>query len=171
MTHILILALFPVLITVAAIGDFLTMKIPNWLNVLIGVTFFCAAFYVGMPLEQIGWHVAAGVIVLVAGFGLFATGYIGGGDAKLLAVAAMWLGTAQLMEFLLIMSVAGGLLAIVMKLWWWVKLETELRGFKWFKSTVKSSIDLPYAVAIAVGALFAFRHSWWLETANTQLLG
>lgn len=171
MTHILILTLFPVLITVAAIGDFLTMKIPNWLNGLVGVTFFGAALYVGMPLEQIGWHVAAGAIVLVAGFGLFAAGYIGGGDAKLLAVAAMWLGMGQLIEFLLIMSFAGGVLAIVMKFWWWIRLETELRGFDRLKSTVKSSVDLPYGVAIAVGALFAFRHSWWLETANTPILG
>ncbi len=171
MTHTLILTIFPVLVTIAAIGDFLTMKIPNWLNVLVGVTFFGAAFYVGMPLEQIGWHVAAGVIVLVVGFGLFAAGYVGGGDAKLLAVAAMWLGMEQLIEFLVVMSLAGGLLAIAMKFWWWIRLETELRGSGWFKSKVKSSIDLPYGVAIAIGALFAFRHSWWLETANTPLVG
>lgn len=171
MIHTLILTLFPVLIIIAAIGDFLTMKIPNWLNVLVGVSFFGAAIYVGMPLEQIGWHVAAGVIVLVIGFGLFAAGFIGGGDAKLLAVAAMWLGMEQLILFLLVMSIAGGLLAVVMKLWWWIRLETEMRGFKWFKSKLKSSIDLPYGVAIAVGALVAFRQSWWLETANTQFLG
>ncbi|MEM7633801.1 MAG: prepilin peptidase [Pseudomonadota bacterium] len=171
MIQTLILTLFPVLIIIAAIGDFLTMKIPNWLNILVGTSFFAAAFYVGMPLEQIGWHVAAGVIVLIVGFGLFAGGLIGGGDAKLLAVAAMWLGMEQLIMFLVVMSIAGGVLAVAMKLWWWVKLEADLRGFKWFKSTVKSSIDLPYGVAIAVGALFAFRHSWWLEPANTQLLG
>lgn len=171
MTHTLILTIFPVLVTIAAIGDFLTMKIPNWLNVLVGVTFFGAAFYVGMPLEQIGWHVAAGLLVLVVGFGLFAAGYVGGGDAKLLAVAAMWLGMGQLIEFLVIMSLAGGVLAIAMKFWWWIRLETELRGAGWFKSKVKSSIDLPYGVAIAIGALFAFRHSWWLETANTPLIG
>ncbi len=171
MSHTLILTIFPILVVVAAIGDVFTMKIPNWLNVIAGVSFFAAAWYVGMPLEQVGWHVAAGVIVLFAGFGLFAMGFIGGGDAKLLAVAAMWLGMGQLIEFLLIMSVAGGVLAIVMKFWWWLRLELELRGFQRFKSKVKSSIDLPYGVAIAVGALFAFRHSWWLESANTSLVG
>ncbi|MGI9513633.1 MAG: A24 family peptidase [Anderseniella sp.] len=171
MTHTLILTLFPVLVVIAAIGDCFTMKIPNWLNAVVGVSFFGAAFYVGMPLEQLAWHVAAGVIVLIFGFGLFATGLIGGGDAKLLAVAAMWLGMEQLIAFLIVMSLAGGALAIVMKLWWWVRLEAETRGSKWVKSKLKSSIDLPYGVAIAVGALFAFRHSWWLETANTPLVG
>lgn len=171
MTHLLILTLFPVLVVVAAIGDFLTMKIPNWLNVVLGVSFFGAAFYMGMPLEQLAWHVAAGVIVLVCGFTLFAFNLIGGGDAKLLAVAAMWLGMEQLIAFLIVMALAGGALAIVMKLWWWLKLEADTRGSGWFSSKLKTSIDLPYGVAIAVGALFAFRHSWWLETANMPLVG
>ncbi len=171
MAHTLILTLFPVLGVAAAIGDFLTMKIPNWLNLAVGVSFFGAAFYVGMPLEQLGWHMAAGVIVLVIGFALFAFGLLGGGDAKLLAVVAMWLGMEQLIAFLVVMALAGGVLAIVMKLWWMIKLEADTRGAGWFKSKLKSSIDLPYGVAIAIGALFAFRHSWWLETANTPLVG
>ena len=147
-----------------------TMYTIYWLNGLIGGSFFLAAFLTGMPLEQIGWHIVAGAIVLVAGFGLFAFRFIGGGDAKLLAVAALWLGTGQLMEFLVIMTLAGGLLAIAMKFWWWVKLETELRKLDGIKSRIKSSIDLPYGVAITAGALVAFRHSWWFETANIQLL-
>lgn len=170
MIEILIFTLFPVLMIVAGVGDCLTMKISNRLNGLIAVSFFGAAFLAGMPVDQVAWHVAAGVAVLIFGFGLFSAGLIGGGDAKLLAVAAMWLGMGQLVEFLIVMSIAGGLLAIVMKFWWWIRLETELRGFKWFKSKVKSSIDLPYGIAIAVGALFAFRHSWWLEPTNLQLL-
>ena len=171
MIELLIFTLFPILMVVAGVGDWLTMKISNRLNGLIAISFFGAAFLVGMPLDQIAWHVAAGVAVLIVGFGLFAAGCIGGGDAKLLAVAAMWLGMGQLVEFLVVMSIAGGLLAISMKFWWWIRLEMDLRGFYRIKATVKSSIDLPYGIAIAVGALFAFRHSWWLETANLQLLG
>lgn len=170
MIEVLTFTLFPALMIGAGIGDCLTMKIPNWLNAFIGVSFFIAAFLTGMPLEQIGWHVVAGVAVLVVGFGLFAFRFIGGGDAKLLAVAALWLGPGQLVEFLVIMTLAGGLLAIAMKFWWWVKLETDLRGMDGIKSKLKSSIDLPYGVAITVGALVAFRHSWWFETANIPLL-
>ena len=171
MFELLIFALFPALMIGAGVGDCLTMKIPNWLNGVIGLAFFGAAFYAGMPLEQIGWHLVASAIVLAAGFGLFAFGYIGGGDAKLMAVAALWLGMAHLLEFFIIMSLAGGLLAIAMKFWWWVRLESELRGFQRIKSMVKSSIELPYGIAIATGALFAFRHSWWAEPANMQLFG
>ena len=171
MIETLIFSLFAILMIAAGIGDCLTMKIPNWLNGLIGVSFFGAAFVAGMPLEQIGWHVATSVVVLFLGFGLFAAGFLGGGDAKLLAVAALWLGSGQLLEFLVIMALAGGVLAVVMQVWWWIKLEVDLRGSDKVKSKVKASIDLPYGIAIAVGALFAFRHSWWLDPANTQLLG
>lgn len=170
MIEILTFTLFPALMIVAGIGDWLTMKIPNWLNGLIGVCFFIAAFLTGMPLEQIGWHIVAGAAVLAAGFGLFAFRFIGGGDAKLLAVAALWLGTGQLIEFLVIMTLAGGLLAIAMKFWWWLKLESEIRKLDGLKSKLKSSIDLPYGIAITIGALVAFRHSWWIETSSIQLL-
>ena len=171
MIETLIFLLFAILMITAGIGDFLTMKIPNWLNGLIGISFFGAAFVAGMSLEQIGWHVATSALVLAFGFGLFAAGYLGGGDAKLLAVTALWLGSGQLIEFLIVMALAGGVLAGVMKLWWWVRLELELRGLEQVKSGVKTSIDLPYGIAIAVGGLFAFWHSWWLETANLPLLG
>lgn len=170
MIEVLTFTLFPALMIIAGIGDCLTMKIPNWLNGFIGGSFFIAAFLTGMPLEQIGWHIVAGAVVLVAGFGLFAFRFIGGGDAKLLAVAALWLGTGQLIEFLVIMTLAGGLLAIAMKFWWWVKLESELRRLDGLKSRLKSSIDLPYGIAITIGALVAFRHSWWIETSSIQLL-
>lgn len=171
MFELLIFALFPALMIGAGVGDCLTMRIPNWLNAFIGLAFFGAAFYTGMPLEQIGLHLVASAIVLVAAFGLFAFGYIGGGDAKLLVVAALWLGVGQLVEFLVIMTIAGGLLAVAMQVWWWIRLESELRGYERIKSVVKSSIDLPYGIAIATGALFAFRHSWWVEPANMQLIG
>ncbi len=171
MVEILLFTLFPALMIVAGIGDCVTMKIPNWLNVLIGISFFGAAFLAGMPLEQIGWHVAVAALVLVFGFGLFAFSYIGGGDAKLLSVAALWLGTGQVMEFLVVMTLAGGVLALAMKFWWWIRLEFELRGFEQVKSRIKTSIDIPYGIAIAAGALFAFRHSWWLEPANMQIFG
>lgn len=171
MFEILVFKMFPLLMIIAGIGDCFTMRIPNWLNGVIGATFFVAAWIAGMPLEQVGWHLVAGGIVLVAGFTLFAFRYIGGGDAKLLAVAALWLGMPQLVEFIIVMSLAGGVLAIAMKFWWWIRLETELRGFDRIKSTITTSIELPYGVAVAIGALVAFRHSWWLDQVPVQLIG
>ncbi len=51
-----------------------------------------------MPLAQIGMHVGAAAVVLVVTFIFFARGWIGGGDAKLAAATALWLGFEELPE-------------------------------------------------------------------------
>src|SRR5262249_50743566 len=55
-------------------------------------------------------HLAAGCVVLVAAFGLFARGVIGGGDAQLAAGSALWLRLEQLLpHFLFPSPLRGGL--------------------------------------------------------------
>ena len=50
----------------------------------------------------------AGAAVLALTFALFGFGWIGGGDAKLAAATALWLGFDTLMEYFLVASIAGG---------------------------------------------------------------
>jgi len=171
MIDLLVLTLFPVLVIAAGIGDFLTMKIPNWLNGLIGISFFPVALMAGMPLEQIVWHMAAGLLVLVIAFVFFGFGLFGGGDAKMLAVVGLWLGFGQLNNFLICMVLVGGAMGIVAKVWSWVRMETNARGFESLKHLFKSSIQLPYGIAIAAGALFSFQQSWWIAAVNGQIIG
>ena len=68
----------------------------------------------GLSLPAIGWHLLAGLVGLMLGFALFALGYVGGGDAKLFAVTLLWLGFRDLMPYMLIASIAGGVLTLVM---------------------------------------------------------
>jgi prepilin peptidase CpaA len=84
--------LLPFLVVVAGAHDFLTYRIPNWLNAIIALAFLPMAIMTGMPAEVMLWHGLAAVVILVVGFGLFSGGYIGGGDAKLLAAAGLWFG-------------------------------------------------------------------------------
>ena len=62
--------------------------------------------------QQIGLHLAAGALVLVVCFGLFAAGWIGGGDAKLAAATALWFGFEQLLPYLAVAGVVGGVLTL-----------------------------------------------------------
>ena len=78
--------LFPALMIVAGAGDVLSMRIPNWLTVLVAVTFLPLALWAGLPPTVLLIHVATGIVALAGGFLLFSLGVIGGGDAKLLAV-------------------------------------------------------------------------------------
>ena len=69
-----------------------SFTIPNFIQIALLVTFGIFALVIPLTPAMIGAHLLAGLIGLIAGFTLFALGYIGGGDAKLFACAALWLG-------------------------------------------------------------------------------
>src|SRR5262245_58118866 len=131
MVSMLSASLLPLLMMIAGIGDFLTYKIPNWLTGLIVVLFVPMALLTAMPLSLAAWHLAAGVGMLVFGFGLFAGGLVGGGDAKLMAAAGLWFGWPSSMYFLAYTALAGGALAVAMALWAATQVDQEMRGHTW----------------------------------------
>jgi prepilin peptidase CpaA len=161
---LLILSIFPVLLIAAGIGDFLTMRIPNWLNVALVISFFVMIFVAGMPFAVLKWHLAAAGAVFAAGLVLFFTIGIGGGDAKLLAAGALWLGWSALMPFLFYTVLAGGVLALLVVIWRKIGHESDVRGLVWFRELFSKKIQMPYGVAIAIGGIAAFPESWWVKS-------
>ena len=103
--------------------------------------------------------------VLLIGFCLFAANIIGGGDAKLLAAAALWAGWTELPSLLFYTALAGGALAIVMVVWEMLRSHAELTAGASPSALLKRAIslkpDLPYGVAIAFGACAFLPRSWW----------
>ena len=83
MAEFLILLLLPGVVAFAAAMDLFTMTIPNRVSIVMAVAFFPAAWVAGLEWLAIADHLAAGLIVLAVGVGLFALGWFGGGDAKL----------------------------------------------------------------------------------------
>ena len=59
-------------------------------------------------------HAGAGCAVLVVAFGFFTRGWIGGGDAKLAAATALWLGFDHLLAYLVYASLFGGALTLLL---------------------------------------------------------
>ncbi len=86
------LVLFPGLMIFAAFSDLFTMTISNRVSIALVAIFCVLALALHMPLASFGLHLACGLAVLVCTFGLFAFGWIGGGDAKLASATALWLG-------------------------------------------------------------------------------
>jgi prepilin peptidase CpaA len=162
MIDLLALTLFPTLMLAAAICDLLTMRIPNWLNGVAALSLLPMAALMGMPLDVLQWHVLAGVVMLVSGFGLFARGYIGGGDAKLMAAAGLWVGWSALLPFVLVTTLAGGALAILYKLWQLVRADCEVRDVVWLRRVFRADLELPYGIAIATGGLWVYSGTWWM---------
>ena len=166
MTNVFSTALLPIMLMCAGIGDVLTYRIPNWLTGLIAVSFVPLAFFLGMPLDLVTNHLATGAGLLVVGFGLFALGAFGGGDAKLMAAAGLWMGWPVAMQFLVYTAFAGGLLAIAVAAFASTQLELEIRGKSRLRALLDSKPDVPYGLALAVGAILAFPGTWWMTFAS-----
>ena len=114
MTDTARLLLFPAMMAFAASSDLFTMTISNRVSLILVGGFFALAFWSGMSPNDVLSHVGAAFSVLAVTFVFFARGWIGGGDAKLAAATALWLGFDHLMEYLLYASIFGGILTLAM---------------------------------------------------------
>jgi prepilin peptidase CpaA len=112
-------------------------------------------------------HVLSGLAVLVVTFGMFAFGWVGGGDAKLAAATGLWFGFGALLEYTLLASILGGglTLAIInarsyllpgfaMKIEWIARLHDEKTG-------------IPYGIALAFSGLLVYPNSELWRLAAT----
>ena len=153
----LLAAVFPALVITAALRDMVSYRIPNWISLALLAGFPLAALALGLPLPTVGLCCAVGAGGLVAGMAMFALRWIGGGDAKLFAAAALWLGWPAAMPFLAITGLAGGALALgllAMRSVWLRPLVAA--GPPWLNRLAEPGENVPYGLAIAVGALAAF---------------
>ena len=103
-----------VLVSLVAIWtDVKRREVPHWVIGTLVALWVLAAVMApealnGDPIMGL----ACGAAVLVVGFCLHALGWLGGGDGKLLAALAMWLGPADLGLALLATGLFGLLLAL-----------------------------------------------------------
>jgi prepilin peptidase CpaA len=153
----LILLVFPILVIAAALRDATSYTIPNWMPAVLIAAFAVAAVALGLPWRLVAADVAVGVVALLAAMAMFALRWIGGGDAKLFAVAALWLGLTGAPTFLLATGLAGGVLTVGLLALRNGPLQPfAAAGPAWVVRLAKPSEGVPYGVAIALGALVAF---------------
>jgi len=158
------LLLFPALMAFAASSDLLTMTISNRISLILAGSFFVLAIWSGMPLATIGMHVAAGLTVLVVTFIFFARGWIGGGDAKLAAATALWLGFEQLLNYLTIASVLGGVLTLLIMRFRLMPLPGLLANQEWAKRLHRMDAGVPYGIALAIAALWVYADTPFMKS-------
>ncbi|MND59751.1 Type IV leader peptidase family protein [compost metagenome] len=156
---IVLLAVLPVLAIIAALHDLTTMKIPNWISGLLILGFFPAAIVLGLPLDVVAVSVGLAVAALMVGAGMFALNWIGGGDAKLMAASVLWMGLSGALPFILYTAlVGGGFCLLLMTARSHLPLFAQT-GPGWVMRLMQPKGDIPYGVAIAVGALLAYPSS------------
>jgi prepilin peptidase CpaA len=160
------LLLFPALMAFAAVSDLFTMTISNRISLLLVAGFVLLAAFGGMGLHAISMHVAAGLAVLTIAFACFAFGWIGGGDAKLAAATALWLGFDHLLIYLVYAAVIGGGLALLLLSFRKWPLPAMLLSHEWAQRLHDSKTGMPYGIALAIGALLIYPETEWMHAID-----
>jgi prepilin peptidase CpaA len=160
------LLLFPTLMAFAAASDLLTMTISNRVSLLLIAGFFVLAVASGMGLTEIGLHIAAGATVLAVSFTCFAMGWIGGGDAKVAAAAALWFGFGHLLDYLIYASLFGGALTLLLLQFRQWPLPAALYGQPWLTRLHSKGRGIPFGIALALGALLIYPETDWVRAVD-----
>ncbi len=167
-------SLAPPLLLWAALRDLLYRKVDNrlivvlaavWLAIVPAEIFPGGRFSQGAA-QQVGHTLVGAGAVLVIGFVLFLRGYVGAGDVKLTAALCLWVGAPLQMPFILATSLFGGVLIVAMPLVSRIEIALAMAWASWSsRIPILGGLPppsclagppipgLPYAIAIALGAL------------------
>ncbi|CAO4145361.1 Prepilin type IV endopeptidase peptidase domain-containing protein [Methylorubrum thiocyanatum] len=154
---------FPFLMAYAAASDLLTMRISNRVTGLVVAGFAINVIASGMTWSDLLLHLAAGALTLVATFVMFARGWMGGGDAKLAAGTALWLGIDHVLEYVVVASILGGVLTLAILYARAYPLPKPVLRFPFVLHLHDVNTGIPYGIALASAALIVLPGSVGLE--------
>jgi prepilin peptidase CpaA len=163
---ILRLLLFPALMAFAAASDLFTMTISNRVSLALVAGFLVLAVFSGMGLHDMLSHAGAGAAVLAVAFVCFAMGWVGGGDAKVAAAAALWFGFGHLLNYLVYASLFGGALTLLLLQFRQWPLPYSLAGQAWLLKLHAKESGIPYGIALAIGALMIYPETEWIRAVD-----
>jgi prepilin peptidase CpaA len=128
--------------------DLRTFETPDTITVLLII---CAAL-LGLGTPGFDWasHAAAGGAFFACGLLAFARGWLGGGGVKVMTGCACWATLGTLAAQVVLIAIAGGVLALVLML---LRRGLAVAGVTGDNAPrlVQVGADLPYAVGIAGG--------------------
>ena len=160
------LLLFPALMAFAAASDLFTMTISNRVSLALVAGFLVLAVFSGMGLQDMLSHAGAGAAVLAVAFICFAMGWVGGGDAKVAAGAALWFGFGHLMNYLVYASLFGGALTLLLLQFRQWPLPYPFAGQAWLLKLHAKESGIPYGIALAIGALMIYPETDWIKAVD-----
>jgi prepilin peptidase CpaA len=162
LTEAIELTLFPAMMAFAASSDLLTMTIANRVSLILVAGFAVLALLSGITVPELLSHLGAMAVVLAVAFFCFACGWIGGGDAKLAAATALWLGFGHLFDYLIYASLLGGALTILIVQFRTMPMPPLLAGQDWAERLHREGGGVPYGIALAVAALMVYPQTQWM---------
>ena len=138
------------LLFVAAMEDLWRLQINDWVSGAVAAGAFLAVAMDG-PVGDVWQNLLLFALVLGLGTLLFARGWMGGGDVKLLAAVALWFDLDQGWKMLVAVAIAGGLEALLIML---LRMPPWPHSLREKLAVLRRDEEIPYGVAIAAGVAF-----------------
>lgn len=150
MAALIVQGLLALCLVLAAAEDAWRYRISNSLSAAIVALFIVVAALRGFRIDWLD-HLAGAGLVFAVGVPMFARGWLGGGDVKLLTAVALWCGLGDLPLLLVLMSlVGGGLVIVLMALRRALPATNEAAPRH---GLLRRNGPIPYGIAIAFAAL------------------
>jgi prepilin peptidase CpaA len=157
-----LILIFPLAMAFAAAMDFFTMTIPNRISILLVASFAIVAVVVAPPWAVINKHLIIAAVVFVAAITMFALGWLGGGDAKLLSAASLWIGPDLFLSYIVYVTMIGGLLALALLRYRDVTVLPAWVGRQpWALRLHEQNGGIPYGVALGASAMLLYPETVW----------
>ena len=161
----LITFMFPALLLLGAAYDLAAYRIPNWVCAAMAAAFLPVAILSGMSFGAIGFSLLIGIAMLLVGMVLFALKWVGGGDAKMLAAAALWVGIDKsgsmfgVLNYVVAAGLIGGVFALLLLSYRRMPLPATFAGQPWLMRLHSASEGIPYGVALAGAGIWVFQNT------------
>ncbi|TGQ31064.1 prepilin peptidase [Mesorhizobium sp. M00.F.Ca.ET.216.01.1.1] len=149
----------------AGAKDLITMRISNVLVLSLLVAYVVFLPLAGYGVQLIAWNTLTALAVLGGAFMLFAFGYIGGGDAKLIAVTVLWIGPEVTLGYLFYTAIFGALFALVVLLFRRLPLPWFLENKEWSVRLHTAEAGIPFGVPMAFATLLILPQTHWATLA------
>lgn len=149
--NFVIAVIWGVTLCAAALSDLRSFRIANVFPATL-MLLFVGTYSLSGFSEALWANLFHFLLALVVGMVLFSRGWVGGGDAKLYAAAALWFNWTGAAALIFLTGVSGLLLALAF-------IAAHMIGLR--KDVPKEDRRIPYGVAIAAGAILAAAWSGW----------
>lgn len=153
-----LLLIFPAIMFTAAFMDLFSMTIPNRISLLLLAAFCVAAPFSGLSWHSLMMHAGVGAAMLAVSVVLFAFRLFGGGDAKLLAASALWIGPDHVLPYLATVAIFGGLLSVGIVLYRSMipHFAVVMAAPSWALRLHAPDCGIPYGLAISAAAVTVY---------------
>lgn len=146
----MVLYLLAAVLAVAACQDVARLTIANIFPAIVVLLFPVWVALAG-PEADIWMNGVNFLAVLGVGIGLFALGWLGGGDVKLFAATALWFDFSAIVPLIFYITLSGAVLTVFLAIFRRMVPVGVRDRLHWAIFTPKGPI--PYGIAIAAGAI------------------